>query len=47
MIEGNGIIEKIYIVIMNCLTLTLLAMAIFFTAYGVYLLVLFKCTFDR
>jgi hypothetical protein len=26
MIEGNGIIEKIYIVIMNCLTLTLLAL---------------------
>ena len=40
MIEGNGIIEKIYIVIMNCLTLTLLAMAIFLVVYGVYLLVL-------
>lgn len=40
MVEGNGIIEKIYIVIMNCLTLVLLALAIFFAAYAVYLLVL-------
>lgn len=40
MVEGNGIIEKIYIVIMNCLTLALLALAIFLAAYAVYLLVL-------
>ena len=47
MIYGNGIIEKIYIVTMNCLTLILLAMATFLAAYSLYLLVLVKCTFDR
>jgi hypothetical protein len=40
MIEGNGMIEKIYIVTMNCLNLILLALAAFLAAYGVYLLVL-------
>lgn len=42
MVEGNGIIEKVYIVTMNCLTLILLALAIFLAAYSLYLLVLVR-----
>lgn len=44
---GTGMIIKIYIALMDCLTIILLAMAAFLAAYGLYLLVLFKCTFDR
>lgn len=40
MIEGNGIIEKIYIAIMNCLTLILLVLATLLAVHSVYLLVL-------
>ena len=40
-------IAKIYVALMGCLTIILLAMAAFLAAYGLYLLVLFKCTFDR
>lgn len=38
-------IVKIYVALMDCLTIILLAMAAFLAAYD--LLVLFKCTFDR
>lgn len=40
MIYGNGIIEKIYIVTMNCLNLILLVLATILAVYSVYLLVL-------
>lgn len=45
--RGTGMIVKIYVALMDCLTIILLAMAAFLAAYGLYLLVLFKCTFDR
>lgn len=40
-------IEKIYVALMDCLVLILMAIGTFLAAYAVYLLVLFKCTFDR
>lgn len=35
-------IAKIYVALMDCLTIILLAMAVFFAVYGLYLLVLFS-----
>lgn len=37
---GTGMIAKIYVALMDCLTIILLAMAAFLAAYGLYLLVL-------